>query len=77
MEITVEKRPEILRQEAVNYINIGDLEKAEKNFKLLRSMDMSDELKSIIPVFTNPNGEAPPTASMVAKFVHGALHFVM
>ena len=43
VEITVEKRPEILRQEAVNYINIGDLEKAEKNFKLLRSADMSDE----------------------------------
>ena len=43
MEITVEKSPETLRQEAVNYISIGDLEKAEKNFKLLRSMDMSDE----------------------------------
>ncbi|MBR5672084.1 MAG: hypothetical protein IKX02_01425, partial [Spirochaetales bacterium] len=39
----MEKTPEILRQEAVNYINIGDLEKAEKNFKLLRSMDMSDD----------------------------------
>ena len=42
MEIIVEK-PDILRQEAVNYINIGDLEKAEKNFNLLRKSDMSDE----------------------------------
>ena len=33
MEITVEKTPEILRQEAVNYINIGDLEKAEKDLR--------------------------------------------
>ncbi len=43
MKITVEKSPETLRQEAVNYISIGDMEKAEKSFKLLRSMDMSDE----------------------------------
>ncbi len=43
VKITVEKSPETLRQEAVNYISIGDMEKAEKSFKLLRSMDMSDE----------------------------------
>ena len=42
VEIIVEKSPETLRQEAVNCISIGDLEKAEKNFKLLRSMDMTD-----------------------------------
>ena len=43
VEIIVEKSPELLRQEAVNYINIGDLEKAEKNFKILRTIDMTDE----------------------------------
>jgi len=42
VEIIVEKSPETLRQEAVNCISIGDLEKADKIFKMLRSKEITD-----------------------------------